>query len=183
MRDALVTLLLLAACTPDAEQHAHPRRSSGRAPSPVLAMQDRDFLEKAAEGSNAEIEIGKLAGARAFRPEVRSFGERMITDHGAMKGELTALARSRRIVLPTSLGDHQAGYDRLVDLRWDRFDDEFVQVMIEDHHVARELFRNAAGGAADPELKAFAAKWLPVIDGHLDHATSLRTGPKPAPAQ
>ena len=182
MRNARVfAVLLFAACTPDVEQHAHPRRASSAAPAPVLASQDRDFLERAAEGSNAEIEVGRLARSRGLRREVKAFGERMVVDHGTLKERLNAIAKKRGIVLTTTLGDQQASYDRVVDLRWDRFDDEFVQVMIEDHDMAAELFRVEAAGGADPEIKAFAAQSLPLILAHLDHARSLRTGQKPAP--
>jgi putative membrane protein len=179
---ALLAVLLVAACTPDAEQHAHPRRSSGNAPSPILPSQDRDFLEHAAEGSNAEIAIGKLVRSRALRAEVKAYGERMVADHTAINARLAAIAAKHRIALPTSLGDHQASYDRVVDLRWDRFDEEFMQVMVEDHDMAAELFRSEASGGADPELKSFAAQTLPLIVAHLDHAKAL-AGPKPAPAQ
>jgi putative membrane protein len=178
---ALLAVLLVASCTPDAEQHAHPRRS-GSAPSPILPSQDRDFLEHAAEGSNAEIEIGKLVRSRAQRPEVKAYGERMVADHTAINQRLAAIAAKHRIVLPTSLGEHQHSYDRLVDLRFDRFDEEFMQVMVEDHDMAAELFRMEASGGADPELKAFAAQTHPLIVAHLDHAKSM-AGPKPAPAQ
>ncbi|HEX6086318.1 MAG TPA: DUF4142 domain-containing protein [Thermoanaerobaculia bacterium] len=183
MRRLILIAVFVIGCTPDAEQHAHARRSTGNPPSPILPSQDRDFLERAAEGSNAEIEIGKLVRSRAFRAEVRAYGERMVADHTAIKQRLAAIAKQHRIVLPTSLGDHQLSYDRLVDLRYDRFDEEFIQVMVEDHDLAAEIFRMEASGGADPELKAFAAQTLPLIVAHLDHAKSIRHGPKPAPAQ
>jgi putative membrane protein len=177
----LTATLLLAACTPDSEQHAHPRRASGNAPSPILPSQDRDFLEHAVQGSNAEIDIGKLVRTHAWRPEVKAYGERMVADHSALNARLAAIAHKHRIVPPTKLGDHQLSYDRLVDLRYDRFDEEFIQVMTEDHDMAAELFRMQAAGGADPELKAFAAQNLPLIIGHLDHIRAM-AGKKPAPA-
>ena len=182
MRALILFALLVVACTPGAEQHAHPRRSPGAPPSPILPSQDRDFLEHAAEGSNAEIEIGKLVRSRAQRAEVKAYGERMIADHTAIRERLEAIAAQHRIVLPTSLGDHQLSYDRLVDLRFDRFDKEFLQVMVEDHDLAAELFRLEASGGADLEIRTFAAETLPLIVAHLDHAKSL-AGPKPAPAK
>jgi putative membrane protein len=178
----LTAAVLLAACTPKTEQHAHARRASGNPPSPILPSQDRDFLEKAAEGSNAEIEIGKLARTYGWRAEVKAYGERMVADHTAINRRLTAIAAKKRIILPTGLGEHQHSFDRLADLRLDRFDEEFIQVMVEDHDMAAELFRSEASGGADPELRAFAGQTLPLIVAHLDHAKSM-AGKKPAPAQ
>lgn len=183
MRNALATLVLLAlACSPDTAQQAHPRRMGAASPAPVLAPQDRDFLERAAQGSNAEIATGSTATRQAWRAEVKAFGAMMMRDHGAMNAQLSAIANRYKIALPTSLGDHQASYDRIVDLRYDRFDDEYMQVMVEDHDMALELFRGAASGAHDPALRAFAASHVPVIEAHLNHARTL-AGPKPAPAQ
>ena len=182
MKNALTLLVLLAlACSPETAQHAHPRRS-GATPAPVLAPQDRDFLERATEGSNAEITTGSTATRQAWRAEVKAFGQRMVTDHSAMREQLKAIAKRYHIALPTSLGEHQASYDRIVDLRYDRFDHEYMQVMVEDHDMALELFRGEAAGGADPTLRAFAAAQVPVIEAHLAHAKAL-AGPKPPPAQ
>ncbi|HEX2060331.1 MAG TPA: DUF4142 domain-containing protein, partial [Thermoanaerobaculia bacterium] len=135
MKNALLFLLLFAACTPDTDQHAHPRRASAP-PAPVLAPQDRDFLERAAQGSNAEMIMGALAPSRAARAEVKAYGQMMMRDHGAMNRQLGRIAAHYRIALPTSLGEHQASYDRIVDLRLEPFDEQFMQVMIEDHDLA-----------------------------------------------
>lgn len=175
MNRTLLLMLLLAACSPDIDQQAHPRRA-GVPPAPVLASQDRDFLERAAEGGNAEIAIGRLAETRASSPAVKAFGRMMVADHAAIHAGLAAIAASHRITLPTSLGDHQAGYDRVVDLRLEAFDKEFVRVMNEDHDLARELFKSEASGGHDPALKAFAAQSLPIIEAHLTHAKAMASG-------
>jgi putative membrane protein len=170
---AVLAALLLAACTPEARQHAHPRPVQ-RPPKPVLHPQDRDFLERASQGSNAEVAMGGLAANRALRPEVRALGGRMLNDHGAINRGLAAIAGKHRIILPTDLGDHQASYDRLVDLHRDHFDREFVQVMVEDHDMAVLLFQGEASGGVDPEIRAFAARTLPLIRAHLQHAKTLK---------
>lgn len=180
MKRSLILVLLLAACSPDIEQHAHPRRA-GVPPAPVLAPQDRDFLERAAEGSNAEIAMGRLVETHASSPAVKAFGRMMVADHTAINARLAVIARQHRIALPTSLGEHQSGYDRVVDLRRESFDQEFMQVMNEDHDMARELFRSEASGGHDPALKAFAAETLPTIEAHLTHAKAMAKGIAPTP--
>jgi putative membrane protein len=172
LKPILFALLVLTGCTPDADQHAHAR-PAGEARVPVLSPQDRDFLERAAEGSNAEIAIGALGRSRGVRPEVRAFGQRMVADHRAINAALAAIAARHRIVLPTSLGEHQARFDRVVDHHRERFDEEFLKVMVDDHHAAYELFRSEASGGVHPELKAFAARTLPTIAAHLEHAKAV----------
>ena len=155
------------------EAHAHPRPSQ-RPPMPVLHPQDRDFLERASQGSNAEIATGGLAANRAVGAEVRGLGARMVNDHASINRGLATIAGKHRIILPTGLGDQQASYDRLVDLHREHFDREFVQVMIEDHQMAVLLFQGEAADGVDPEIRAFAARTLPLIQAHLQHAKSLR---------
>lgn len=181
MKNAIAAAaLFLAACTPDTEQHAHPRFAQST-PAPVLAPQDRDFLDRAAEGSNAEITMGRLVETRALSPAVKAYGRTLVADHTAINRRLAAIAARHRITLPTSLGEHQASYDRVVDLRLEPFDQEFMQVMNEDHDMARELFKAEAIGGHDPMLKAFAAQTLPTIEAHLTRAKSMANGISPTP--
>jgi putative membrane protein len=178
VRCFIVALLFLLACSPNVEQQAHPAPPAEPAPSADLASQDRDFLERAAEGGNAEIAIGMLALMDGYtqRAEVAAFGRLMAADHRAINQQLAAIATAKRISLPTSLGEHQQNFDRLVDLKRDEFDREFVRVMIEDHQEAVRLYREEAEGGVDPQLKAFAAATLPKIEAHLAHAEKLPRG-------
>ncbi|MDQ3280832.1 MAG: DUF4142 domain-containing protein [Acidobacteriota bacterium] len=169
----IAALALFAACTADTTQHAHPKPPKTQAQSIALTSQDRDFLERAAEGSNAEVHIGALAPTRALRPEVKAFGQMMVTDHTAANRKLAQIAAAKRISLPTGLGEHQQNFDRVVDEQLDPFDREFIRVMIGDHQQAAELFRNEAMNGTDPDLKAYAAATLPAIEAHLQHAQSM----------
>ena len=172
---ALAIVLLVMGCSPNVEQEAHPAPRAQAAPSANLASQDRDFLERADEGNNAEIAMGTLAliDGHTARAEVAAFGRMMAADHGTMKRQLVAIANAKRIALPTSLGEHQQNFDRIVDLHRDEFDREFARVMLADHQTAVRLFRDEVSGGVDPDLKAFAAATLPKIEEHLRHAEAL----------
>lgn len=172
MRSFVVIALLLCACNP--EQVAHPTPPpSEPVRSQTLNSQDRDFLERAAQGNNGEIAIGSLVEGRAEIGAVLAFGQRMVAEHGAANRELDAIAKQYNIALPTSLGDHQAGYDRLVERKGQSFDQEFMKVMIGDHQQTVELYRNYLSGATDVQLKAYASSKLPITEAHLAHAQSM----------
>jgi putative membrane protein len=170
---AIAALSLLGSCSPDISQQAHPQPRSEPAPSADLASQDRDFLERAAEGGNAEISMGALVDDHALQPDVIAFGHMMVADHSAANAQLTAIAAAKHISLPTFLGEHQQNFDRIVDLTRDDFDREFKRVMIDDHQDAAQLFRSEAETGVDPALKAFAAATLPTIEAHLAQAKAL----------
>ena len=170
---ACLVVLTLAACTADTAQRAHPVPGQRPVPSASLASQDREFLERATEGNIAEVAIGSLVDGRARMPEVTALGRMVAADHAASQKQLTAIAASKKIAVPTSLGEHQASYDRLVDLKGDDFDREFARVMVDEHQMAIELFRGEATSGTDPALKIVAATALPRLQTHLQHAQAL----------
>jgi putative membrane protein len=169
---ALALLLLAAACTREVSQQVHPRVLH---PSPAaeLASQDRDFVERASEGNNAEVAIGAIAKGHSFDPRVLAFGAMLAAEHGAAQKELEAIAAKKHLALPTGLGEQQAAYDRIVEKTRESFDREFANEMAGAHDQALELFKGEAQNGADPDLKAFAARMVPVIEKHQNEAKAL----------
>ena len=148
---------------------------------------DREFVNKAATGGIAEVELGRIATQRAARPSVRSFGERMVTDHGRSNADLASLARSKGIEAPTALEpSQQAVRDRLSALNGNDFDRAYMSEMVRDHTEDIALFERAAETSTDPELKAWAAQSLPMLREHLALARQVNSevvlGPVPSPA-
>src|SRR4051794_20025293 len=47
----------------------------------TAAAEDVKFIEKAASGGMHEVQLGQLASERANDPEVKKFGQMMVTDH------------------------------------------------------------------------------------------------------
>src|SRR6267378_4491904 len=134
----------------------------------LVSDPDREFVNKAATGNRAEVELGRVAAQRAARPSVRSFGERMVTDHGRSNAELASLARGKGIEVPTALEpSQQAVRDRLSALGGNDFDHAYMSEMIRDHTEDIALFERAAETSTDPELKAWAAQSLPMLREHL----------------
>lgn len=170
---ALILLVfVMSAC--DVQQRTHAASRPSASESTPLHSLDREFLERAAQGNNAETAIGGLVEGRAARTEIAEFGRRMVADHGAANQRLAAIARDLSIALPSSLGDHQAGFDRLASKKGDAFDDEFAEVMIGDHHNAVRLYRSQIENGTNGPLKEYAASLLPRIEAHLEDAKALK---------
>jgi len=137
----------------------------------TLSSSDRKFMEKAAEGGMAEVQLGSLAKQRGSSDEVKKFGAQMTQDHAKAGDELRAIATSKGVALPSSLDrDAQAEMNKLSRLKGDEFDREYMQHMVKDHQKDVKEFQKAAKEARDPEVKGFAAKTLTVIEGHLQLA-------------
>lgn len=132
-----------------------------------------DFMQTAAHGGLAEVEMGKLAAQKAADPEVKKFGQQMVTDHGKANTELKALAGKKNVALPTDLGSHQGDLDDLKGLSGAEFDRAYVESMVSAHESDVKAFEAQANSSSDPEVKAFAAKTLPVLKKHLETIQSI----------
>src|SRR5256885_11081302 len=65
------------------------------------------FASNAAQGGTAEVEMGRLAAQRASDPNVKAFGERMISDHSKANAELKSVASKKGLQLPADLNSEQ----------------------------------------------------------------------------
>ena len=161
---SLAVAALLAVCGPAAAQVQ------------VVNDADRGFVQKAANDGIAEVQYGQIATQRAARPSVRSFGERMVTDHGRSNAELAALARGKGISVPSALdASHQAMRDRLSGLSGADFDRTYMSEMVRDHTEDVAKFERAAEVSSDPDIKAWAARSLPMLRDHLALARQVNS--------
>lgn len=136
---------------------------------------DTAFATKAAVSGMAEVALGKMAASKSTNQQIKDFGNMMITDHGKANAELASIAKSKNIMLPTSLdAEHQAKSDSLSKLSGKDFDAAYVKVMIEGHQKTLALMQSEASNGKDAELKAFASKTAPVVQSHLTAITKIQ---------
>lgn len=132
------------------------------------SVQD-NFWTKAAQGGMAEVELGKLALTKAQNAEVKSFAQKMVTDHTKANEELKTLAAKKNVTLPTDLDSaHKSMMSDLQGLSGAEFDREYVNGQVEDHEATVQLFEKQSEDDSDPDAKTFAAKTLPTLRMHLD---------------
>lgn len=132
------------------------------------------FFKDAAQGGMAEVEMGKVAVKNAQSPEVKKFGQMMVDDHSKANKELEDLAKKKNIALPADIGSNKSTLDKLNGLKGADFDKEYVKDMVDDHETDVAEFEKQAANATDPDVKAFAAKTLPVLKKHLDAIKAIQ---------
>ena len=139
-----------------------------------LNSQDSKFLMEAAMGSLMEVELGRVAAQKASSDAVKQFGQRMVDDHGAANTELTSLATSKGVTLPTALDEkHQKDVTKLSAMSGADFDRAYMKMMVSDHVKDVSEFEKQSTKGTDPDLKAFASKTLPTLQEHLKMAKSV----------
>ena len=132
------------------------------------------FMTEAAQGGMMEVKLGELASQKAANAEVKAFGKMMVEDHGKANASLKELAAKKGIELPKEMsGGQQADYDKLSKLSGAEFDKEYVSMMVEDHEADLDAFNEQAEDAEDADLKAFAAKYAPVIKSHYEKIKAI----------
>ena len=137
-------------------------------------MQERMFLQRAAEGGTAEVQLGKLAVEKASADDVKAFGQKMIDDHTQLNNQMAPITESKGVALPRKMGKaDQAEYDKLAALSGEAFDKEYIAYMVKDHHTDLREFRMAAMNTNDPDLKVALDHAAKVIREHMVMADKL----------
>lgn len=148
----------------------------------VVTGGDLAFMNEAAPGGMAEVELGKLAAAKAENAEVKAFAQKMVDDHSRAGDELKQLAAQKKVILPPDvMPKHKEIMDKLSKLNGADFDKEYVKAMVADHEKDVAAFENVSKTAVDADVKAFATKTLPTLKMHLEmiKAMSEKMGVKP----
>ena len=134
----------------------------------VVTGGDLAFMNAAAPGGMAEVEMGRLAAKQAESNEVKQFAARMIADHTKAGDELKQLAQQKKVMLPPEVSPaHKETMAKLSKLNGAEFDRAYVMAMVADHEKDVTAFAATAKGAVDADLKAYAAKTLPTLEVHL----------------
>ncbi len=137
---------------------------AGATKMPTMAP---EFVAHAARDGMAEVELGKLASARAASEDVKQFARRMVDDHSKANDELKGLASSKNIPVPTDTdADHKMLMDKLGKVSGAEFDRAYMDAMVSDHDHAVAKFRAFSERGDDPELKKWAEKTLPTLEAH-----------------
>lgn len=138
------------------------------------AKDSAKFATAAAQGGTTEVELGRLALQHAADSSVREFGQRMVTDHTAANAELKSTAARKNIQLPTEVSsDQKSMIEKLSKLSGAEFDKEYMSDMVKDHEEDVKDFQTQANEGTDADIKAFAAKTLPTLQGHLQMARDV----------
>jgi len=131
------------------------------------------FLKEQLEVRIMDIQEGKLAMDRATTESLRRYGELVVEDHTKMQRDLKDLAIQKNVSIPFQLSDKKAkALSLLMEKHGTDFDKQFIQMMIINHK--RDICRlKSALKSKDPDIKAFAEVYLPVVQNHLEEAQGI----------
>ena len=133
---------------------------------------DAEFVKRAAERAQQEVEAGKLAIRQAASAEVRAFADRMVKEHTTINAELLSLADSP--AEPTQPEPVAQGTKLLASQAGVAFDRAYMEQTVTNHELLVTLFEEEAAAGKDERLKLWAGQKLPALREHLEIARGLR---------
>jgi putative membrane protein len=161
-----ITLVMAAvAFAAEKEKSAGGGKSSG----------DAAFIKKAANGGMTEVELGKIAAKSGTKDDVKSFGERMVKDHGKANDDLKSVASKMNVEVPDKVNaKHQAMIDKFSKMSAGAaFDSAYAKAMVKDHKEDIAEFEKAQGEVKNEDLKKFISDTIPMMKEHLEMAEKL----------
>src|SRR5690349_23415818 len=101
-------------------QDTPAKKEASDSKSSSVSAKDKTFMKKAAKGGTMEVAMGKLAEQNSQSDDVKSFGKRMVADHGKANDELKQIASQKNVTLPAkepkvSWSSDKAYIDAMVD--------------------------------------------------------------------
>ena len=167
--------MALSAVTALAQNTNSGTTMQGKGNMAMMSSSDRKFAMMAAMGGMAEVEMARLALTKATSDAVKQYAQKMIDDHTPNNAELMQIASTKGLTLPTAPdAKHRAMMAKMERLSGAEFDRQYIMMAgHKDHQKMEKLFRDESMRGRDADLKAFAAKTLPVVQQHLQMARDL----------
>ena len=124
-----------------------------------LSAKDQKFLSQIAAGGVQEVEDAKLA-AKQGSENTKKIASRIISERSASNKELMALAKKKGLNLGT---DKIKGRN----MGKSNYDKQYAHTTGSDIQADIKLAQQAAQSSDDKDIKAWAAKTLPMLKGQL----------------
>jgi len=145
------------------------------------AINDAQIASIVVTANQVDIDAGKLAAERASKPEVKKFGELMVTDHTGVNKAAVDLVTKLKVTPqdnPTSQSLKAGGDKNLANLKTLKgaaFDKAYVDQEVAYHAaVIDAVDKVLIPGASNAELKALLVKVRPAFVAHLEHARKVQ---------
>lgn len=133
-----------------------------------LSSADRQFMIMAAKTDMTEAHEGQMAENDANRANVKEFAKTLVQDHTESYERLTELAAKTGVSIPKGINvAKDRAVQQLVHLKGDRFDRQFTRQEVTDHRQAIAAFKHEAARGRDANVKAYAAKMIPILEKHI----------------
>ena len=154
---AAAAVLLSSGVTAMAQQPTTPGTTSSTTME-SLSAGDRQFILEATRVSERSVELGA----------------RMVAEHDRIARELKQLALNKGLRVGDTKRPEEPSYEMLTKLSSPGFDKAYLAAMAKDQEQDVAEFRRMSEQGQDPDLKAWAARTLPTLEGQLQTGKAVQ---------
>ena len=144
-------------------------------------VSDAQIASIVVTANQVDIDAGKLASQRASKPEVKQFGQLMVTDHTGVNKAAVDLVTKLKVTPqdnPTSQSLKAGGDKNIANLKalsGAAFDKAYVDQEVAYHTAVLDAVdKTLIPNASNAELKALLVKVRPAFVAHLEHAKQIQ---------
>jgi len=145
------------------------------------APNDAQIAAIVVTANQVDIDAGKLAAAKATNPDVKAYGNMMVTDHTGVNKQATDLAAKLGVKPednPTAQSLKSGGSDNLANLKklsGAAFDKAYIDHEVTYHQAVLDAVdKTLIPSAQNAELKALLVKVRPAFAAHLEKAKQIQ---------
>ena len=129
---------------------------------------DKAFVAKVSQGGMYEVEVGKMAEAKATTQDVKDSGTTETHDHMLVGAKLKSIVEANGMEFPSSLNaEFQTRLDKMSALPADQFDAAYLKDMKKIHDADGAAFVKESVVGTNADLKAFASETYRIVQRHL----------------
>ena len=148
-------------------------------------INDAQIASIVVAANQVDIDAGKLAASRGTNPEVKKFGQQMVTDHTGVNKSAVDLVTKLKVTPQeneTSKALKAGGEKNLANLKnlsGAEFDKAYIAHEVAYHQqVLDALDKTLIPNAKNAELKALLVKVRPAFVAHMEHAKQVQASLK-----
>ena len=166
---ATATALSQGLTRPDPTPRLPPQAGQG------LPVEETQFIIRAVNLSEAQIEAGRLASEKASTPAIKAFGQRLVTEYEKQQQAVARLAQSKGVAVKEhpSKPQWQQELERLEERTGQEFDRAFMKWQLQMHLALVNLYQAEASGSPETDMAKFAITTLVEIQRRFDQAKQL----------
>jgi len=145
-------------------------------------VNDAQIASIVVTANQVDIDAGKLATTQASDPEVKKFGQLMVTDHTGVNKQAVDLVTKLKVTPednPTSKSLKTGGDENLKNLKGLKgaaFDKAYVDHEVAYHQAVLDAIdKTLVPSAKNAELKGLIEKVRPAFVAHLEHAKMMQS--------
>ena len=135
----------------------------------------REFITEAGSSSMMEVELAQLAREKAQSQQVKDYAQMIENDHQQANQRLQDLAQQKNIKIPQSMKeDHREKMEDLREKSGSEFDQEYMDLMVDQHEKDIDKFEDKRDEVQDQELQSWIDNTLTTLRQHKEQAEQIK---------